>query len=392
MPDKTQLYQKYLAGLKDGSIPPGTSFDLWSISQTQTQPGGTSVFTTPPPKSPTPTPPTPGYFGGGKYNPPTYSQASPINWGTPAMGITGSSILDDIDGGGAGNPEVGTVLRWETIPGTNYTYPIIADGNGGEIPNIDQALPTSQTTDATSLPTKTPPEGMEYYWDGNQYALRKTDLTEGGMPTPGTPEYIRWAQQQEQDLHPPYSDSNGNRWSWVFDPMGAGGGHYEMLPSGTGSMSDYDKEQLDLQKQNLALQQQQAMWQMQYQQQQIEQQKQQRLSELRSNPGSWLQYHSEAGTNPSIQPWMIPLMGQQYAGAVAGQDIPNWQGNTPSLADLPNLTNPSAQYYARMSPSAQAQYGGYQQARTGETPEDLGWRLWNAAPPSGQNLGLNYKR
>lgn len=65
-------------------------------------------------------------------------------------------------------------------------------------------------------------------------------------------------------------------------------------------------------------------------------------------------------------------------------------GYDPTL--LPQLLNPSSQYWARMNPQLQQQYYGYEQARTGATPEATQWRLWSMAPPSGTYRGLNYRR
>ena len=68
-------------------------------------------------------------------------------------------------------------------------------------------------------------------------------------------------------------------------------------------------------------------------------------------------------------------------------------GSTPpGYGNLPWLMNPSRQYQARMGPTAMAQYGGYQQMATGIMPEELQFRLWSTAPPSGAYRGLTYRR
>ena len=89
---------------------------------------------------------------------------------------------------------------------------------------------------------------------------------------------------------------------------------------------------------------------------------------------------------------MLPLMPQEYAGVAAGSTLPGWQAESPTMAQLPTLTQPSAQYAARMGPTAQQQYFGYQKARTGATPEETEWRLWSMAPPSGRTSGFTYGR
>jgi len=127
------------------------------------------------------------------------------------------------------------------------------------------------------------------------------------------------------------------------------------------------------------------------QQQQLEAQKQAQLAQLRANPASWLEYASLAGETPTVQPWMLPLMPQQYGGLQVGQALPGYQAEGAKMG-LPKLTTPSRQYQARMSPSQWGQYGGYERARTGQTLSDIDWRQWQSAPPSGSFSGLSRLR
>lgn len=155
-------------------------------------------------------------------------------------------------------------------------------------------------------------------------------------------------------------------------------------------------------------------WYREQQKAQLEEQRQQRLAELRANPASWLEYASLAGETPAVQPWMQPLAPESYntlkgAGIVnvsqlanvspeqvgkqafeSGKALPGWktQEGGESLGSLPALKNPSAQFWSRMTPSSREQYYGYEKARTGARPEDIDWRMWSAAPPSGANTGL----
>lgn len=154
-------------------------------------------------------------------------------------------------------------------------------------------------------------------------------------------------------------------------------------------------------QQRIAIEQQQAQQQAQYYAWQQEEARRQYGAQLAAQPQSWLQYAAYTGEQPAIQPWMQPLMPQQYEQLGAGAAIPGWQapqagvtGGAPAqgMAGLPELTRPSRQYQARMGPTALAQYGGYQQATTGATPQETDWRLWSAAPPSGQYQGLRYAR
>jgi len=127
------------------------------------------------------------------------------------------------------------------------------------------------------------------------------------------------------------------------------------------------------------------------QQAQMEQQmyREQEMARLAAQPISWLQYAAYTGQQPVVQPWMQPLMPQEY-GIEAGQPIPGWSQG--SAQGMPELTRPSAQLWSRMTPSAQQQYQGYGQARTGATPSDIDWRRRASAPPGGSNRAVSWLR
>jgi len=154
----------------------------------------------------------------------------------------------------------------------------------------------------------------------------------------------------------------------------------QQLAKETG-MSDAE---LDLERRRLeaeiANQNAQLAWSKEQWGQQQAQEQKNYLANLAAEPHSWLEYAAAAGQAPVIQPWMLPLMPQDY-GATAGATIPGW--NPTNMTGIPELTNPSTQYQARMGPTAQQQYYGYEQARTGSTPEEAQWRLWSMAPPGG---------
>lgn len=178
-------------------------------------------------------------------------------------------------------------------------------------------------------------------------------------------------------------------------------------------------QQWGLTQEQFAAQQQQALWAQSFQeqqltQQQLEAQRQYELSmlpygqmtayqqaqtaqqeraygaQLAAQPMSWLQYAAYTGEQPAVQPWMLPLMPQEYQQLGAGQAIPGYTAE--SMAGMPQLTTPSRQYQARMSPEQREMYYGYRQARTGERPEETQWRLWSSAPPSGRYAGLSRAR
>lgn len=185
--------------------------------------------------------------------------------------------------------------------------------------------------------------------------------------------------------------------SWDYPP---GWGQPE-----AGWVSPFEEEQAaqaaQQAQQRIAIEQQQMEQQAEYYAWQQEEARRQYGAQLAAQPQSWLQYAAYTGEQPAIQPWMQPLMPQQYAGLGAGAAIPGWQapqaqqmGGAPmqGMAGMPELTRPSRQYQARMGPTAMAQYGGYQQARTGIQPEELQFRLWAGAPPGGQYQGLRRGR
>lgn len=168
--------------------------------------------------------------------------------------------------------------------------------------------------------------------------------------------------------------------------------------------AEHRASQLAFQEQELAAQlgisREELELQRQYQQWQQQEAERRYGAELAAKPMAWLQHAAYTGQQPVVQPWMQPLMPQQYEQLGAGQPIPGWQapaagqmyGQAPDMTGMPELTTPSAQYWARMGPTAQQQLLGYRQARTGARPEETQFRRWSAAPPSGQYRGLTRAR
>ena len=224
------------------------------------------------------------------------------------------------------------------------------------------------------FPTESTPEGYHWEWDGARYVAAPDPTTKppttyeqrGEVPTDQFGREATWNERLGQWDYPPNWGVDPKTQDWAFAPP----------------PSQYQAGQLGLQEQQLRLQQQMAIWQQQ-------QARQEALAKLAAQPRSWLEYHALAGTTPTVQPWMAPLMPQEY-GLGVGQPIP---GITPEgMGGMPALTRPSRQYQARMGPTAMGQYEGYRQARTGLTPEETQWRMWATAPPGGQYGGLSYAR
>ncbi len=160
--------------------------------------------------------------------------------------------------------------------------------------------------------------------------------------------------------------------------------------TGPGYETPYQEQITPYQQQQLEYQRQQAAQDAAYRQQQLEQEQKNYLAQLAAQPKSWLEYAATANTPPVIQPWMLPLMPQEYAGLPqAGEVIPGWTAQ--NMTGMPDLIPPSGQYMARMGPTAQQQYYGYMQADKAMTPEESRWRLWSMAPPSGRR-GLTQVR
>ncbi len=151
-------------------------------------------------------------------------------------------------------------------------------------------------------------------------------------------------------------------------------GQWETPP---GWISPFQQGQLDLQQQQM--------------QQEVEMRRQQEMARLAANPMSWLQFASFTGEAPLVQPWMVPL-GAQQQGLQVGQELPGFGGQGESFSGLPELTTPSAQLQARWGPTAQRQWLGFQQARTGATPEESSFRRRAGAPPGGSFGGLRRLR
>ncbi len=94
-------------------------------------------------------------------------------------------------------------------------------------------------------------------------------------------------------------------------------------------------------------------------------------------------------TSPVVSPSVSS--GSGSSGLVNGY-LPGGYESPLSGVQLPPLLNPSRQYQARLAPSMFQQYLGYQQARTGATPEDTQFKLWSMAPPGGKQFSLGYRR
>ncbi len=257
--------------------------------------------------------------------------------------------------------------------------------------------PTVFRTEIVTDPTGYDYE-VSYDKDGNvlsRIAVGKTQMPSGKEK----PDFTKSGQTRYR--------SDGMQEQYVIS---GGYGQWEEVPDSYNEKYDQqaiaDKRQADLAQQKWQQQwnQQLAWYQQQqasdeaYRQQQAAAEKQKYTAQLAANPLTWMEYNAYTGQVPSVQPWMLPLMPQQYGQVQAGTPIPGWQGQAASSANgqpmtgLPSLTTPSMQYWSRLAPSSQAQYQSYQKTATGATPEDTAFRAWATAPPSGRNAPLSWVR
>ena len=147
-------------------------------------------------------------------------------------------------------------------------------------------------------------------------------------------------------------------------------------------------------QQQLQAGQQQFQESLAFQQSQVQasqaEQERQYASQLAANPMSWLQYASYTGQPAVVQPWMIPLGAQGAEQQLqVGQPLPGGQPGAEGFSGLPQLRTPSAQLQSRWGPTAQAQYLGYRQARTGARPEETRFRLGSQRAPTGAFTGFS---
>jgi hypothetical protein len=157
---------------------------------------------------------------------------------------------------------------------------------------------------------------------------------------------------------------------------------------------DWEREQwagqMELQGRGYDIQEQIAASQEAQWQAQIAQQEKAYAASLAAQPHAFLEYAAYTGQQPAVQPWMQPLMSGEYSGLQAGEQIPGWSGT--DMTGMPELTNPSRQYQARMGPTGYQQYLGYQQAQTGAPMEETDWRLWAQAAPGGRQTQMYRQR
>ena len=260
-------------------------------------------------------------------------------------------------------------VRWESETRNGYIWRIGYDADG----NVVEFDPVGQAREEERGISEYQQQQLELQRQQFEEQQRQFDV--GREPT----EYTPYGQSPYDDPATPQVEGQWNPYIGQWEAP-------------AGYISPYQQQQLGFQQQQLEQerQSQEALlgWYREQQAAELEAQKQQRLAQLKAQPMSWLQYAAESGEAPVIQPWMLPLAHEEY-GFQVGQEIPGWAGET--AKGLPQLKRPSAQYAARLAPSQRQQFVGYEQARTGQTPADVEWRLQQYAPPGGRG-GLKWIR
>jgi len=267
-----------------------------------------------------------------------------------------------------------------------------------------------------TTPTGTP-TGVED-WLGFEVPLTEAEKADIELGT-RKQEFYEWLQKEELRLEEESKlideeqrklDEAYRQWAMTIDEREMA--LKEQKATTPEPMSEYQREALERERQEVErayqlkqeeleqrrreaeeqqkLQQQRFEWEQAQALAQAQEQERRYIAQLAAQPLSWLEYAAYTQQPPKVQPWMLPLMSQQYPELQAGGAIPGW---TPeSMTEMPSLINPSAQLWARMGPAPQQQYMGYEQARTGATPEDVQWWIQQSAPPSGMYGGLRYAR
>lgn len=257
----------------------------------------------------------------------------------------------------------------------------------GTMPSAGGAPGAGETSWATAPPTGEPAPGYQWRYEPSIGRYVQKLIPGWGVPEPREPSITPWQQTQ--------IDWQQQQAAWERE-------RYEMelkerreseARAAEQAMQQF-MQQMELQRRLAGLQEQQFTWQQEQSTAELEAQQAEaervERARLSASPLSWLQYASYTGEEPVIQPWMQPLMPQQYQGLGAGEPIPGWTEEGGSA--MPTLTRPSAQLYSRMGPTAQAQYAGYRQARTGARPEEQEFRRRATAPPGGRYGGLQWMR
>jgi len=182
---------------------------------------------------------------------------------------------------------------------------------GTEAKNWMDAL-DEPTFDESTVPNPPPrkewPEGFYPKWDSQYMEWHYVyDPDRSAVVSGMTEEELRYLELSEEKARRDYEQT-----LWERQQSEATGA--------PGDMSEWQRAQMELAQQQLAAEQ-------GWKQQEYGLEQQQYASQLAAQPKSWLEYAAYTGQPPVVQPFMLPLMPQEYAGLEglrAGQPIPGW--------------------------------------------------------------------
>lgn len=287
-----------------------------------------------------------------------------------------------------GYSTVGQVPEWQELQRGLET---VTDLPPPDDKDLDEPIPPPSGT-----MTFTDAQGRVMTWNGmNQYVQTGYDPS-GIPPSEMTPfqeaQVERWERQDK-----PEAERKGKTWEQMMKEK-------EAIRITGERRREQERWEADQERQAQQFEQTMAWNREQAQMRAAEQERQQMARFAAMGPISWMQAAAYTGETPETQEFMRPLMPGLYGGQGAtpqggaaqpsgfqtGQPISGW---TPeSGAGMQELLRPSAQLWARMGPTSQAQLMSYRQARTGIRPEEQEFRRRSVAPPGGMQGGLRWSR
>lgn len=256
-----------------------------------------------------------------------------------------------------------------------------------------------------ALPTEILPPGQEYIWNPSIGAYEPQRIPRAPLaplPQPAQAPF-RFDTPTVEDPFGGQGRWNPNTGRWEAGP--------DFISPGQQAQTEAQTAATALAQSRFEFDERTALAAQELQQQQLTGQREERLAQLAAQPAQWLQHAALSGVAPVVQKWMEALQrpGQNLE---VGQNIPGVQGfgqsggqggspqgqqggflpgtAVPGQVDfsgLPSLRNPSAQLFARFGPTAQQQFAGFRQARTGIPPDELFFRLGQAGAPRGTSSG-----
>lgn len=246
----------------------------------------------------------------------------------------------------------GNVIAYEMSDGTYMLpdgSPITLEQANSLVQTSNQNIATGDANNPQSVPTVQNTPGYEWSWDGNQWV--ETPIAEEASSIPEG-----YTFDPNSGL---YTDGSGQFFVWQDGQMIP-----SAAPTDPNSLTEQQKQQLEIQREQMALQAQelkmyadQMAKENQLKEAQMAMEYAQYLADLASNPGAFLTYAVATGQPGVVQNFMPELLYGQNANLQAGDVLPGWEG--------PNYqpSQQTSQGYSEWGTSNQAS-GGTQGGRT----------------------------